>query len=386
MSCDGKKKHGNGDASSSNYGECDMFDGEWMKVENWKPYYPPGSCPFIRTEPFACYENGRPDDQFLQWQWQWSSSKQTNANCNKIPRSLKATDFLERLRGKRLVFVVDSLNRNMYVSLVCILWNVIPDKSRVFRPTGSTPFESRGDMSLDYNCTVVFVWTAFLVEETNSPVRRSQTTSKPKPKTLRLDVIDEVASSVYRDADIVVFGSWHWWVKAKTNNGINYFQEGDYLHPTMETDKAYKNALNTWRKWIDKHIDANKTQVFFRGHSLSHYVGGRWNTGGHCHLEREPIMSNETYVHPSPSQAKILEDVLRRTKTPVMYLNISKLTYYRSDGHPSLYAKNYTAKERILVLEIQDCSHWCLPGVADTWNELLYASLLKAGKGSFGRL
>ncbi|KAI3888113.1 hypothetical protein MKX03_037524 [Papaver bracteatum] len=309
-----------------------MFDGVWTKVEKRKPYYPPGSCPFIKPEPFACYENGRPDDQFLQWQWQWSS-KQTNANCNDIPRSLNATDFLERLRGKRLVFVGDSLNRNIYVSLACILWNVIPDKSRVFRPPGNTPFESRGDMSLDYNCTVVFVWTAFLVEETNSPVRRSQTTSKPKPKTLRLDVIDEVASSVYRDADIVVFGSWHWWVKAKTNNG-----------------------------------------------------GGRWNTGGHCHLEREPIMSSETYVHPSPSQAKILEDVLGRMKTPVMYLNISKLTYYRSDGHPSLYAKNYTVKERIAVLEIQDCSHWCLPGVADTWNELLYASLLKAGKGSFGRL
>ncbi|KAI3880276.1 hypothetical protein MKX03_031772 [Papaver bracteatum] len=72
-------------------------------------------------------------------------------------------------------------------------------------------------------------------------------------------------------------------------------------------------------------------------------------------------------------------------KIPVLYLDISKLTFYRSDGHPSMYARKFkTIQERIAAH--QDCVHWCLPGVPDTWNELLYFSLLKGGKGSFGRL
>ncbi|KAF9596948.1 hypothetical protein IFM89_014592 [Coptis chinensis] len=44
---------------------------------------------------------------------------------------------------------------------------------------------------------------------------------------------------------------------------------------------------------------------------------------------------------------------------------------FRKDGHPSNYRE-----PGITVLSIQDCSHWCLPGVPDTWDELLYAHLL----------
>lgn len=68
----------------------------------------------------------------------------------------------------------------------------------------------------------------------------------------------------------------------------------------------------------------------------------------------------------------------------MVYLNISRLTDFRKDGHPSIYRMIYkTAEERIAAERSQDCSHWCLPGVPDTWNELLYASLLKIGKGSW---
>ncbi|KAG6749787.1 hypothetical protein POTOM_046856 [Populus tomentosa] len=37
-------------------------------------------------------------------------------------------------------------------------------------------------------------------------------------------------------------------------------------------------------------------------------------------------------------------------------------------GHPSIYAGKRSS--------IQDCSHWCLPGVPDTWNEFLHFLLL----------
>jgi hypothetical protein len=58
--------------------------------------------------------------------------------------SLNATDFLERLRGKRLVIVGDSLNRNMWESLVCILRHSIRRKKRVKDISGKREFNKQG--------------------------------------------------------------------------------------------------------------------------------------------------------------------------------------------------------------------------------------------------
>ncbi|KAI3847145.1 hypothetical protein MKW92_009469 [Papaver armeniacum] len=350
-----RKKQQNGD-------DCNIFDGEWVWVDDRLPYYPPGSCPYVvEGSNFDCGKNGRTDHQFLKWRWQWLS-----AGCDSnIPRILNATDFLERLRGKKVAFAGDSLNRNMFSSLACIFWNAVADKSKVYWLQGgalSVRFE-------DYNCTVGFVPSPFLVYET-----------KPQNRELvrmRLDLIDPRASLFYRDADIVVFNSWHWWAKNKVHNGTNYFQEGDYLYTKLEINKAFKKALSTWSKWIDNNIDPNKTQVVFRGHSISHFMGGPWNKGGRCDGVTEPLMSNKTFREKNPSGVKSIEDTLRQMKTPVIYLNITKQTYYRTDGHPSIYTRSYKNKMK------QDCAHWCLPGVPDAWNELLYISLLRAGKGSF---
>lgn len=40
--------------------------------------------------------------------------------------------MLEMLRGKRMLFVGDSLNRGQYVSLLCLLHRAIPEGSRSF--------------------------------------------------------------------------------------------------------------------------------------------------------------------------------------------------------------------------------------------------------------
>jgi hypothetical protein len=111
--------------------------------------------------------------------------------------------------------------------------------------------------------------------------------------------------------------------------------------------------------------------------------GGQWNSGGQCHKETEPIY-NETYLQKHPSKMRALEHVIQNMKTEVIYMNISRLTDYRKDGHPSVYRKDYkTSMKQNSSSIYEDCSHWCLPGVPDTWNELLYVSLLKYGKGTW---
>lgn len=48
--------------------KCDIFDGKWVRDDS-KPYYPPGSCPYIDKD-FDCHLNRRPDVGFVKWKWQ----------------------------------------------------------------------------------------------------------------------------------------------------------------------------------------------------------------------------------------------------------------------------------------------------------------------------
>jgi hypothetical protein len=66
---------------------------------------------------------------------------------------------------------------------------------------------------------------------------------------------------------------------------------------------------------------------------------------------------------------KIVEEVVKEMQVPVKVLNVTRLTNFRKDGHPSIFGKKVSTRR-------QDCSHWCLPGVPDAWNELIYATLL----------
>ncbi|KAK7367838.1 hypothetical protein VNO80_09856 [Phaseolus coccineus] len=363
---EGLVKASNGSVGSL-FGECDIFDGKWVRDES-KPYYPMGSCPLIDRD-FDCHLNGRPDSEYVKWKWQ-------PHGCD-IP-SLNATDFLEKLRGQKLVFVGDSLNRNMWESMVCILRQSVRDKKRVFEISGKTEFKKKGVYAFrfeDYNCSVDFVGSPFIVRESTFKGTNGSF------ETLRLDLMDRTTTT-YHDADIIVFNTGHWWTHEKTSRGEDYYQEGNHIYPRLKVLDAYTRALTTWARWIDNNIDANRTQVFFRGYSVTHFRGGQWNSGGQCHKETEPITDGK-HLRKYPSKMRALEHVvIPKMKTPVIYMNISRLTDYRKDGHPSIYRMEYKTPEEHASAELhQDCSHWCLPGVPDTWNELLYASLLKYGKG-----
>jgi hypothetical protein len=56
------------------------------------------------------------------------------------------------------------------------------------------------------------------------------------------------------------------------------------------------------------------------------------------------------------------------------FLNITHMTELRPDGHPSRHREPGTPPDAP-----EDCSHWCLPGLPDAWNEVLYAHLVSIG-------
>ncbi|KAL6502796.1 hypothetical protein OROHE_024223 [Orobanche hederae] len=341
---------------------CDLFDGNWVKDESY-PLYNPGSCSLI-DEQFNCFLNGRPDNGYYKVKWK-------PKGCT-LPR-LDGSHMLELLRGKRLVFVGDSLNRNMWESLICILKNSVKDHKKVYEENGRHHF--RGEVSYsfvfeDYKCTVEFFVTPFLVQEWDVAGKNGT-----KKETLRLDIVSHSADK-YKNADIIVFNTGHWWTHEKTSLGKDYYQEGSHVYRELNVLEAFRKAMTTWGRWIDANVNPKKSLVFFRGYSASHFSGGRWNSGGQCDHETEPI-KNDTYLAPYPPKMTVLEKVMRNMKTRVTYLNVTRMTDYRKDGHPSIYRKQHlSGEERRSPLSFQDCSHWCLPGVPDAWNEILYAELL----------
>ena len=94
--------------------------------------------------------------------------------------------------------------------------------------------------------------------------------------------------------------------------------------------------------------------------------GKGWNgtTSATCQGQTTPV-NGTTYPGGLPPAVAIVKEVLKSMSKPVTLLDITMLSLLRKDGHPSLYAG----------IEGNDCSHWCLAGVPDSWNEILYAIL-----------
>jgi hypothetical protein len=90
-----------------------LFTGAWVE-DNSPPLYTNENCPIV-TQTQNCPGNGRPDSNYLNWRWQ-------PQGCD-LP-AFDAKAFLELMRGKTLAFVGDSVARNQYESLLCMLWQV----------------------------------------------------------------------------------------------------------------------------------------------------------------------------------------------------------------------------------------------------------------------
>jgi hypothetical protein len=70
-----------------------------------------------------------------------------------------------------------------------------------------------------------------------------------------------------------------------------------------------------------------------------------------------------------PPPVEVLKGVLSKITKPVTLLDVTLLSLLRKDGHPSIYGLGGSTG--------LDCSHWCLPGVPDTWNEILYNLIIR---------
>ncbi|KAM7250465.1 hypothetical protein ACFE04_022348 [Oxalis oulophora] len=252
------------------------------------------------------------------------------------------------------MLVGDSLSNNMWVSLACMLHASVPNANYNITLRGSLSTFSLQD----YGVSLMWLKNGFLVDMAHEKVG----------KVLKLDSISR--GEQWLEADMLIFNSFHWWTHTGRQKTWDYFQVGDKLVQEMDRMEAYRIALTTWSKWVDDHIDTSKIQVFYQGIAPVHYNGNEWKeTNKTCEGETEPVKGS---IYPTPplEGEKIVKNVIGKMSKPVYLLDVSLLSQLRKDGHPSIYT--------IKGSTYNDCSHWCLAGVPDTWNHLLYAALISS--------
>lgn len=332
--------------------KCDVFDGNWI-LDHGYPWYNASECPFVE-QGFNCLANGRIDEDYLKWRWK-------PKNCD-IPR-VDVRVVLEKLRNRRVVFVGDSMSRTQWESLTCFLMTGLEDKDSAYEVNGSKitkQIRFLGVRFSSFNLTVEFFRSVFLVQHNWVP--------KHAPKrvrsTLKLDKLDDI-SKEWIDSDVLIFNSGQWWVPGKLFGTGCYFQVGKNLKLGMPIVSAYKTALQTWASWVDKMINPKQTRVFFRTFEPSHW---RNLTLRECNVTKLPVLEvMEEGVNPF---SNMVLEVVKDMAVPVTVIHVTPMSAFRSDAHVGNWGD---------MPSLSDCSHWCLPGVPDMWNEIVLSYLL----GSF---
>ncbi|TQD76341.1 hypothetical protein C1H46_038121 [Malus baccata] len=291
---------------------CNVFEGKWVWDNLSHPHYTEESCPYL-VKQVTCQRNGRPDSYYKNWRWQPN-------DCN-LPR-FDALKLMQILRGKRLMFVGDSVQRGQFESLVCMVQSITQGKRSLQRVPPRKIFRVE-----EFDASIEYYWAPFLVESISDHATK-HTVLK------RLVNLDSIANhgKHWEGVDILVFESYVWWMHSPTVNATSW----------------------EWKPGSDENC-------FNESYPIE---GSYWGTGSNMEI------------------MDIIHDQMQDLKAKVTFLNITQLSEYRKDAHTSVYGerrgKLLTKKQRSDPKKFADCIHWCLPGVPDTWNEILYAHLMKS--------
>ncbi|OMO57214.1 hypothetical protein CCACVL1_25909 [Corchorus capsularis] len=333
---------------------CNYAKGKWV-VDTRKPFY--RGCKYTQRN-WVCRLTNRTDFSYENYRWQ-------STDC-KMPE-FEPSDFLKRMRNRVVAFIGDSLSREQFQSMMCMLTGgeETPDVEDVADQYGFLLVLRGGAVHhhgwayrfKSTNTTILHAWSARLCDR--EPINATDTNTL---FAMHLDRQPAFIRNHIDDLGVLVINTAHHWSKQM----VNMDKEVIYLNGEPLKDKyllKIENAkifkVNNIVQWLDSKLGSNPNlQVFFRTTSPRHFLKGEWNTGGKC--DSTIPLTRGSEVLKEESMDKVVADAVNGTRVKI--LDITALSDLRDEAHISHYGK-----------KANDCLHWCLPGVPDTWNELLSA-------------
>lgn len=346
---------------------CNYIDGEWIYDPNItsEPSRYDHSCKEI-FKGWNCILNGKSNGlEIIKWRWKPKL-------CD-LP-SFDPILFLQRYRDTSIGFVGDSLNRNMFVSLFCALRHVSNDIKK-WRPAKA----DRGFTFLQYNLTIAYHRTNLLARYGRWSADDNGGALEPHgyKEGYRVDV--DIPESTWAEApsfhDIIILNTGHWWwAPAKFNpvkSPMLFFEKGMPVLPPKRPDVGLDMVLRHMISYVESQMRPSGLK-FFRTQSPRHFEGGEWDQGGSCQrvqpLSPDQVEELFSVEHNGTNvEARLVNQHLYKAMkgSSFQILDITHMSEFRADAHPSQAGGK----------KHDDCMHWCLPGITDTWNDLFVAYL-----------
>ncbi|XP_009788192.1 protein trichome birefringence-like 13 [Nicotiana tabacum] len=348
---------------------CNFTHGRWIYDQSIKSPRYDDSCKEI-YKGWSCIGSKKSNAlDIVKWRWK-------PYQCD-LPQ-FDPLSFLHHFKNTNIGFVGDSLNRNMFVSLFCTLkW--VSGEVKKWRPAGA----DRGFTFLKYNLTISYHRTNLLARygRWSANANGGVLESLGYKEGYKVDV--DVPEGTWAEApsfhDILIFNTGHWWWAPSKFDPVKspmlFFEKGNPVVPPVSPDSGLDMVLKHMISYVEKRMRPSTT-VFMRTQSPRHFEGGDWDQGGSCQRS-EPLSSQEVEElfslknNGTNVEVRLVNQHLYKAFEGTRFhkLDISHMSEFRADAHPS------TAGGK----KHDDCMHWCLPGLTDTWNDLFvaYLSIIK---------
>lgn len=350
-------------------GKCDLYRGQWVKDESYPLY---SKCSFI-SKKFNCKAAGGGQGKDLaQYRWQ-------PEDCE-LPK-FDATETLVRMTSKRILFVGDSIVREMFQSLVCLL-TASEGAAETPEEYFSVPANKKGPKIRQFHFSRANATFAYFPSEYLAKVRKAPFGSKfnaPASTKLIVDTtsLDEWVGFAASFANVLIFhvGSSFSAHTKVAKDLLFYISKDGKLLPSTSPARAFGATLSKLSEVLTTRKRLKDTKAYFLTLPYEHYfegegvfkyedtLTGKWKGEGLCGWVKEPLSPSSKFP-PKDLRESLIRKEFSGNKR-VSLIDIASLSLARADAH--------VADRVIDKIGLQDCRHFCLPGIPDSWNELFFS-------------